>query len=413
VNLGFLTKDLKVSKRNLLASILLISGTLTWFFLLNRNLYDIFINMTPNEPLWKNYFNVGQGLFYGFAILSAVVGSLFGKAVNRRHLLITWILLGTFSTILLTLSQGFIFLAISSALLGISLGLGLPISMAFLGDCTEVEERARVAGIIIFSTFVLAFICSLVVQTLSLQLSSALVLFAFIRLMSVTALVFGKCDSRDIKNVEIRLHVPRVAYKEFLYYLFPWVMFCMAAGLASNLIPSTSDFESAVSLGNALRFIFIALFGIVSGVVADRIGRKPPIIIGLIMLGVSFALLGFSISYSSVIIYMATSGIAWGLFFVIYLAIPGDLSTSGSREKCYAIGYVLPLSILFALAAIPGWAIFSSSSGSISQLFSILLFLSIVPILLAKESLPREKIQDRKMKEHLKNIEKLIKEDET
>lgn len=407
LNLRFLTKDLKVSRRKIIALTLLISGTLAWFFLLSGYLYDIFTNMTPTEPLWKNYFNIGQGLFYGFAIFSAVIGGFIGKTIDRRKLLITWILLGTFSTLLPVFFHGLIFLIISSSLLGISLGLGLPISMAFLGDCTVVEERARISGLIILATFLIAFIGKLVVRTLSLELSAALVLFALIRLMSFSALAIEKCDARQIK---IEAQVPKVAYRDFLYYLFPWVMFCIAAGLAINLIPATLEYASAVSLGNNLRFISIAIFGVISGIVADRIGRKPPIIIGLIMLGFSFALLGFSMSYSSVVIYLVTSGIAWGLFFVIFLAVPGDLSISGSREKCYAVGYTLPLGILFALSTIPGWAIFSNSSSSISQLFSLILFLSIVPILLAKETLPREKVHDRQMKEHLENIERLIKE---
>ncbi len=50
------------------------------------------------------------------------------------------------------------------------------------------------------------------------------------------------------------------------------------------------------SLGTVFRYVFIAIFGFVWGVVADRVGRKQPIIIGLIILGVSFALLGFAMS---------------------------------------------------------------------------------------------------------------------
>jgi len=406
VNLRFLTKDLKVSRRNILASTLLISGTLSWFFLINGTIIDIFTSITPNEPLSSNYFNLGQGLFYGFAILSAIIGSFIGKTISRRKLLLTWILLGTFSTLLLTFSQGIIFLIISSMLLGISLGWGLPISIAFLADCTVIEERARIAGIVILATFIFAFIILVVIRTLSLGLSDTLILFAFVRLISIFALIIGNCDARDHKLIKA-INLPKPAYKEFLFYLAPFVMFCIAAGLAFNLIPGTPEFESAVSLGNSIRFISIAVFGLVSGVVADRIGRKQPIIIGLIMLGVSFALLGFAMSWTSVVIYLATSGIAWGLFFVIFLAVPGDLSISGSREKFYAIGYILPLSILLGLSAIPGWAIFSGNS-SLAQLFSLFLFLSIIPILKAKETLSREKVHERQMKEHLEIIEKIV-----
>jgi MFS family permease len=409
LNLRVLTKGFTVSRRKIVASALLISGALAWFFLINQYIVNIFMGMTPNEPLSNNYFNLGQGLFYGFAIISAIIGSLIRKTTGRRKLLLTWILLGIFSTILLTLSQGLIFLIISSTLLGISFGWGLPISLAFLADCTAVEERARLSGIVILATFIFTFIISAVIRTLSLGLLDAIYLFAFVRLTSILALIVGNCDARDHKQIAIP-NLPKGIYKEFLLYFFPFILFCVAAGLAFNLIPATPEYESAVSLGKTLRSIFIAVSGLTSGVVADRIGRKQPIIIGLIMLGVSFALLGFSMSWTSVVIYFTTSGIAWGLFLVIFLAIPGDLSVSGSREKFYAIGFILPFSILLGLSAIPGWAIFSNSGSSISQLFSLFLFLSIIPILLAKETLPAEKVRDRKMKEHLENIGKLINE---
>ena len=409
LNLQVLTKDFTVSRRKIIASTLLISGALAWFFLINQYIVDIFMGITPNEPLSNNYFNLGQGLFYGFAIISAIIGSFIRKTTSRRKLLLTWILLGIFSTILLTLSQGLIFLIISSTLLGISFGWGLPISIAFLADCTAVEERARLSGIVILTTFIFAFIILAVIRTLSLGLLDAIYLFAFVRLTSILALVVGNCDARDHKKI-ILPNLPKGVYKEFLLYFFPFIMFCIAAGLAFNLIPDTPEYESARSLGNSFRYVFIAVFGLASGVIADRIGRKQPIIVGLIMLGVSFMLLGFSMSWLSVVFYLATSGIAWGLFFVIFLAIPGDLSVSGSREKFYALMFILPFSVLLGLSAIPGWAIFSDSGSSISQLFSLFLFLSIIPILLAKETLPVEKVRDRKMKEHLENIEKLIKE---
>lgn len=408
MKLGFFTKDLHVSHRKIIASTLLISGTLAWFFLINGKLIDIFTSITPNEPLSSNYFNIGQALFYGFAILSAIVGSFIGKTISRRKVLLSWILLGTFSTILLTLFQGILFLIISSSLLGISLGWGLPISIAFLADCTVIEERARIAGIVILATFLFAFIILLIIRTLSLGLSDILILFSFVRLTSILALVIGNCDARDHLQMST-LNLQKPAYKEFLFYLVPFGAFCVAAGLAFNLIPSTPEFESAVLLGNSIRYVSIAVFGLISGVVADRIGRKQPIIIGLIMLGVSFALLGFNLSWTSVVVYLATSGVAWGLFLVIFLAVPGDLCISGSREKFYAIGYIMPLGVLLGLSAIPGWAIFSGNS-SIAQLFSLFLFLSIIPILKAKETLPREKVYDRQMKEHLEIIEKVLKE---
>ena len=408
--MGFLTKGFKVSPRKIVASSLLIGGALAWFFLINANIFDIFTSITPNEPLSNNYYNVGQALFYAFTIISAIIGSFISKTISRRKLLIAWILLGTFSTIFLTFSQGLIFLLISSTLLGISFGWGLPISMAFLANCTVIEERARASGITILTAFILVFLTFAINNILALEITGTLGLFALVRLSSIVALTLTTCDLR--KHTQINpLKIKSEGYRDFVLYLIPFSMFSIAGGLAFNLIPNTSQYDSAVSLGMPLRYIFIAVFGLVSGGVADRIGRRWPIRIGLVALGLSFALLGFSMSWSSVVIYLATSGIAWGLFFTIFLAIPGDLSTPYSREKYYAIGYVLPIGGLFALSTIPGWAIFSNANtSSLSQIFSIIIFLAIIPTLQAKETLPEEKIKDRKLKEHMENIEKIIKE---
>ncbi len=406
--MGFFTKDFSVSPRKFAAATLLTSGTLSWFFLLNFYLTDIFKSLTPNNSLWIHY-NIGQILFYGFAVFWAIIGSLIGGKINSRKFLGLWIFLGVFATVLLAVFQGTGFSILSSILLGLSLGLGLPYSMAFVAECASVGERARVSGIIILSTFVVAIITMAVARALGLGVLEAVFLLAIVRSISFLALALDKFDRR-IEETKSRL--PSNAYREFGFYLFPWVMFCIASGLAWNLIPENPDFALAVSIGTILRYVCIAVFGLVAGVVADRFGRKQPIIIGLIVLGVSFAILGFfGLSATSVLIYLTASGVAWGSFFVVFLAVPGDLSNSASRKKFYAIGTIFPLVILFTLSTIPGSAIFANlSAGSFSQICWIILFLSIIPVLRAKETLPESKIRERKMKEHVEKVGELVQE---
>jgi MFS family permease len=185
-------------------------------------------------------------------------------------------------------------------------------------------------------------------------------------------------------------------------------MFAVAAGLAINLIPE--QFADTIVSAQALRFVIIAVLGLASGVIADRFGRKIPIIAGLILLGANFALLGFfGITETNVFIYLISSGAAWGLFFVVFLAVPGDLSYLGSREKFYALGYILPISIFFGLSSIPGSNIFATSL-RVSQILSLIVLLSIIPVLRAKETLSTQKIRDRKMKEYADKIEDLLQE---
>jgi MFS family permease len=407
VNLKFFTENFKISSRKFAAATLLVSGTMAWFFLLDLYLANIFNTLTLNDPFWS-YYTIGQMLFFGFAVFWAIVGSLIGPRINRRKLLLPWISLGVFATILLAAFQGTTFAVISSFLLGLSSGLGFPSSIAFIAECTAVEERARVSGTIILGTFVIAFISLAVARILSFGLLDAVLLLAIVRSISFVALALDKCESEPEKE---KPRLPSTAYREFAFYLIPWVMFITAASITGNLIPQTSDYATAYSIGNILRYFCIAIFGLVSGLAADRFGRKQVIIVGLIILGVSFALLGLYFTPTSVLVYLTLSGVAWGSFFVVYLTIPGDLSVSGLREKFYGLGYILPLTVFFIMSAVPFYAIFSIfSAGSFSQIFSIILFLSIIPVLRAKETLPVQKIQERKMKEHAEKIGKLVKE---
>jgi len=136
----------------------------------------------------------------------------------------------------------------------------------------------------------------------------------------------------------------------------------------------------------------------VSGVAADRFGGKQLIIIGLIMLGLSFALLSFfGITQANIILYLALSGIAWGSSFVVFLAVPGDLSAFGSREKFYGLGYILPIAILFGLSAIPGDSILVDfPASSFSQVLSLILFSLLSPCCEPKKLYMRARFKKEK-----------------
>lgn len=399
-----MSKASSFSPRMILPGLIVVSGTLAWFFLIQYTITDMFESFSSNPFL--EYVNAP--IFYSSAIFSTMLGIFISGKVEKKNanrtFLFFWITLGLLSTIMLILTQQTIFMPFLSVLLGFSLGIGLPTSMAFIADYSHIEERARFSGLTIFVTFILAISAMIVTEIFAVGLPTLILLFAVVRSTSFLGLVFNKFEVKD--KVKEKLDKP--SSKDFFFYIIPWMMFVLVGTLAWSLIPL--QFESAVSIGRILRFVCIAVFGIVTGFIADRLGRKPAIIIGLIIFGISFTILGFSLSAPTIIIYLTASGVAWGSFFAMYLVIPGDLSLTGSRERFYAFLTILPLILLGGVPYLPGVAELTRYSSAFAHILSLILFLSIVPVLLAKETLPEPKMRERRLKEHVKKIGKLVSE---
>ena len=400
LKLGFLTQDLTVTSRRFVAITLLVSGTLAWFFLINTYLVVIFENFIL-DPFW---IDIGKTLFFLTGITSAIIGSLISNRNSRGPFLWIWIIIGLISSVSIALFQGIFSLILTSILLGVSLGLGLPTVLSCLADCTTIEERGRVAGVSILMTFLMAFIAIALFNMLGEGILAIAFLSFIIRSTSLIALISKIYEPNTVQKQKWQF---KPDYKEFAFYIFPWFMFVVASVIASNLVPVTPAYDSAKTIGTILRFAFIAIFGLVWGVVADRVGRKQPIIIGLIILGLSFALLGFGeMTPDNVVIYLAMSGVAWGSFLTIYLIIPGDFSSSNNREKFYALGTISPLFAMFGVSML-STTVFNTS---FFQILSIILFLSVMPILRAKETLKESKIQERRMKDYAKKVGRIAEE---
>jgi hypothetical protein len=270
----------------------------------------------------------------------------------------------------------------------------------------------------------MAFLTLAVVEMFQLELQSSLILISVVRSISLLVLLL---DKDETINKKPKVGLAQNAYSEFIYYLIPWIMFVVAASTASNVITAFTtdpsvlqtqsyDYDSVIRLGNVFRYALIAIFGFLSGIVIDRVGRKQTIIIGLISLGIGFALLGFlsPLSETIILVYFMASGIAWGFFLSVFLVVPGDLSISGSRELFYALGTISPLIILFSFSIIDTtWLtnlIRVISATSFSQILSVILFISIVPVMKAKETLTEGKKRERKIKEHIEQVGKLVRD---
>jgi len=406
--IGFSTS---VTSKKFLTLTFLISGTLSWIFITYFALEDVFRSITGNVT-WAY---AGKALFMSIGAIFALIGASLTQKINRRKILWIWITIGVLSTALLAVVQGTILGLLVSLLLGVSLGLGFPSCMSFLAESTLIEERARVAGAIILETFIIVSVSVLAYSILKVGVLGLILLSVGIRATSYIALSLDSCDKQTTlkeKTVSWRKVLER---KDFALYLIPWLMFNICSGLIYLVWNGLSDdYSSILNIGSTLHYLVAGIFGFIAGLAADRSGhgRKQLIIVGMIILGVSFALLGVFPSTISVLVYLISSGIAWGFLIVVFTAVPGDLALPESKEKFYALGAVIPFAIYFAIIGVIDFLYLSvqASASVLSSTLSIILFLSVIPILKAEETLPESAIRHQKMKKHIEELEKTIKE---
>jgi MFS family permease len=336
-------------------------------------------------------------MFYGSAATSAIIGSAISKSVNRRKLLAGWIIYSIIVNVLLAVSRDATFLLPLSILLGISLGFGIPSCQALLADRTLMGERARVSGLIILITFLLTFIGIIAIPIMGIGVFGAVVFLVFLRAIGFVSLWLDRCERKQEKEFSWRSVITN---KEFAYYLLPWLMFNTAAGLL--------DLSSYGSQGASFSYAFIAIFGLVAGVIADRIGRKTPIIVAVVLFSLSFGLLSYALIPETITIYFIIYGIAWGFLFTLYQTLPGDIAELGSKEKYYALGTVVPLIVFMGLSSLPGLLKISIPVNYLAPAMTVILFISIIPLWRSKETLSEKVLREKEMKKYMDKVGKVI-----
>lgn len=405
LGLEFIKANFTITSGKFASVIILVSTSFAWLFMFFNFFIDIFLEYINNiSTIYNGYF-----FFLGFAAFSALVGSVLSERTNRKKFLVSWIVIGLLANISLIFTQefGLAHFYLISAVLGISIGLGFPSCLAYLADCTAVEERARISGVAVLVTLIIAILSWTVASASNFGIG-LLILLSTVKGTSLFAFISGNCERQ--KSEKIRSWKSIFTSKDFVLYLFPWLMFSVGGsliGFAFIDLPE-APYVSAVQAGMVLHYLTWAVFGLISGIMADRLGRRQPIMVGLISLGVSFAILGIATNPVTYVVYQALSGVAWGFLFTVYITILGDLSSYGSKEKFYAMGAIMPIILTLSFNSLIGLFGITASSSILSPILSIVLFLSTFPVSRATETLPDKKIRDRELKEHVKRARKFI-----
>ena len=181
--------------------------------------------------------------------------------------------------------------------------------------------------------------------------------------------------------------------------------------------PILSDFFGSQTF-NIIRLAELALGGIVavmSGIAADFLGRKRVVIAGFIMLGIEYALLSlfFTLFTSSEIVYLylVLDGITWGLLITVFFTVVwGDLGENHAKEKYYTVGglpYLLSSFLSVVLVPIAK----TISAGLTFTFASFFLFIAVIPLMYAPETLPEKTVKERELKSYVEKAQKLALEE--
>ncbi len=400
--LAFLV-DVRITRQKFITILLLVLNAFTWYL----------VGFEVIDDMLKTLETTGAetGIVWLVHYVAMVVATLAGpillaRMTKPRNALSLWMGLGALCSLgpLIVGPASLTGVTMFSLLLGLTFGLGMPSCMGYFAEHTDTERRGRLGGLVFLAIGLGTF---LLLSTLIpfASLTVELAILAGWRAFGLISFMILSRKDKAARTVRRYSYFSIFRRRSLMLYLIPWIMFCLVDSMARLLFPPEIVLSQFIA-GSAITG-FSALVG---GLFSDLVGRKPVVIAGFILLGVSYAILGisgaptdWSFWYS---VYTVVGSIAGGTFGAVFLmTVWGDLAEHVDTEKYYAIGG-LPylLSGYFGLLAEGYLKISSYATFSFASFF---LFVAIYPLWLAPETLPQKVVQKRLIQEYVKNAEKV------
>ncbi len=398
-----ITSKFNDSAKNALVATLLITNAIVWYYfasnILKQTVGEMQITYLVTVLIWTAH--------YGGIGLSAIFGYLLQKKFrNRKTFLTFWMLLGILSSITSILvdktNPTEVFLI--SLFLGVSLGIGMPSCMGYFTEKVNIAKRGRIGGLVLL-------LSGLGVFLLGLLSSDSLVLQTFIltfwRIFGLLAFLALKPKSVPLEKSKDPSYRSLIREKPFLLYFIPWLMFSLITYLTIPL-QSALVGTSTVDFFMVVEAALMGIFAFVGGFFSDLFGRKRLAIIGFALLGFGYSVLGvfYNVSSWSWYIYTVVDGIALGLLYVVFVVtIWGDLNPNRNSDKYFALG-VLPFFISKYVEYVASSGIIEIAETAIFSFTAFFLFLAVLPLVYAPETLPELIMRERELKTYVEKAQK-------
>ncbi len=280
------------------------------------------------------------------SLFQPVMGALTDRLGRRKPLIQIGLVLIGICILLFIFATHFFDLLILRIVQGIAVAITIPASLALMTSITKRETRGGSMGV--YSTFrIIGFSIGPVVggflQTnfgfnAAFYAGAGFVLLAIILVHFWVKEVRGEPDSqnRKFKIIDTQLLSSGILATSLATFLM--------AGAFSMMTTLENQFNSmlninAVGFGFAFSILMIGrlIFQIPLGHYSDKVGRKPLIIGGLIVMGIATLLLGEVSTYMQLIILRLVQGIAAAAIAAPAFAVAADLSKSGGEGRQMSI----------------------------------------------------------------------------
>jgi len=398
----------KVSKdrRLELGSAFLVVNAFIWFYFsenaINYGVSKISSDFTITQLIWTVHFVT--------LALCLIVGVMLTNRIGRRRFFIFWTALGIVSPFaLFALNFAPVPMAFLIAILfAASIGLGMPSCMEYFMQSTKNGNRGRYAGFILLFSALGLFSLRLIGG--GIELTS--ILLAVWRSFGLLGVFVIKPFSENVGKKANISYRSVVQQRSFILYIIPFAMFSLVNFLSipvqlTVLSPSTVTFLQIIEDAVA------GIGGVAGGFLLDYIGRKPAAIAGFVMLGLGYSLLGLypkaMLSWYS---YTVIDGVTWGILVILFLiTIWGELNPIAYTDKYYALGALPFFFSQFLSNTFPNYISFGISSYALFSFIAFFLFIAVLPLVYAPETLPEKIMKDRDLKSYIaKATEKAQKE---
>lgn len=180
------------------------------------------------------------------------------------------------------------------------------------------------------------------------------------------------------------MHQPQGYLIRWLTY-FMFMMFAMTSDSVGEIIKEVKiafDITNAqASLMHSLPMLGIALSGLFLGFLADKLGRKTTIILGLSLFGLACYSFLLANDFVFIVALMSLSGIAVGIFKTGALALIGDISSSTKQhtatmngaEAFFGVGAIVgPLLVAWLIHQGVAWQYLYVIAGAMCTLLIVI-----------------------------------------